>query len=71
MESSQIRKEIVKVSFSFGVGEIVYLITRWLTLYYFLEMGIDAYMESLISSGLAAAVNMITISVFLKKTKTF
>ncbi len=71
MESSLIRKEIVKIISSFGVGEIIYLMVRWFTLYYFLEINIEAYLASLISSAIAAVVNMITISVFLKKTKTF
>ena len=71
MESSLIRKEIIKMTFSFGVGELVYLVVRWVTLYYFLEINIEAYLASLISSVIAAAVNMIVISVFLKKTKTF
>ena len=71
MESSQIRKEIIKMTFSFGVGEIVYLVARWVSLYYFLEINVEAYLASLMSSAIAAAVNMIVISVFLKKTKTF
>ncbi len=71
MESSLIRREIIKMTFSFGVGEIVYLVVRWVTLYYFLEVDVEAYLASLISSVTAAAVNMIVISVFLKKTKTF
>ena len=71
MDSSLIRKEIIKITFSFGIGEIVYLVVRWITLYYFLEISIEAYLASLISSVIAAAVNMIVISVFLKKTKTF
>jgi glucose-6-phosphate-specific signal transduction histidine kinase len=71
MESSLIRKEIIKMTFSFGVGELVYLVVRWVTLYYFLEINIEAYLASLISSVIAAAVNMIVISVFLKKIKTF
>lgn len=71
MESSLVRKEILKITFSFGVGEIVYLVTRWSTLYYFLEINVEAYIASLISSAIAAAVNMIVISIFLKQTKTF
>ena len=71
MESSQIRKEITKITFSLGIGEIVYLVVRWATLYYFLEIGIEAFLASLISSVIAAAVNMIIISIFLKKTNTF
>ena len=71
MESSLVRKELVKIMSSFGVGEIVYLTVRWLSLYYFLEINVEAYLASLISSAIAAAVNMVTISVFLKKTRTF
>ena len=71
MESSQIRRELFRITSSFGIGEIVYLVVRWLTLYYFLETDIEAFVASLISSVIAAAVNMATVSIFLRKTKTF
>lgn len=71
MKSNLIRREILALISSFGVGEIIYLVVRWPTLYYFLETGIEAYLASLISEGIATVMYMSTVTLFLRKTKTF
>jgi len=71
MKSSLIKRELFGLISSFGVGEIIYLGTRWPTLYYFLEIGIEPYLASLISEIISTAFYMITVTVFLRKTKTF
>ena len=71
MKSSLIKKELIALVSSFGVGEIIYLGVRWPTLYYFLEIGIEPFMASLISEIISTACYMITVTVFLRKTKTF
>jgi len=71
MKSSLIKKELLTLISSFGVGEIIYLATRWPTLYYFLEIGIEPFLASLISEIISTACYMITVTVFLRKTKTF
>ncbi len=71
MKSSLIKKELLALISSFGVGEIIYLLVRWPTLYYFLEIGIEPFAASLISEIISTACYMITVTVFLRKTKTF
>ena len=71
MKSSLIKKELLTLISSFGVGEIIYLGVRWPTLYYFLEIGIEPFVASLISEIISTACYMITVTVFLRKTKTF
>ena len=71
MKSSLIKKELISLISSFGIGEVVYLGIRWPTLYYFLEIGIEPYLASLISEIVATALYMISVTVFLRKTKTF
>ena len=71
MKSSLIKRELLALVSSFGVGEIIYLGVRWPTLYYFLEIGIEPYLASLISEVIATACYMTTVTVFLRKTKTF
>jgi hypothetical protein len=71
MKSSLIKRELLALISSFGVGEIIYLGIRWPTLYYFLEIGIEPYLASLISEIISTALYMITVTVFLRKTKTF
>ena len=71
MKSSLIKRELFALISSFGVGEIIYLGTRWPTLYYFLEIGIEPFLASLISEIISTALYMVTVTVFLRKTKTF
>ncbi len=71
MKSNLIKKELLTLLSSFGVGEIIYLGIRWPTLYYFLEIGIEPYIASLISEIIATACYMISVTIFLRKTKTF
>lgn len=69
--SKLIKKELISLISSFGVGEVIYLGTRWPTLYYFLEIGIEPFAASLISEIIATALYMISVTIFLRKTKTF
>ena len=71
MKSCLIKRELFALVSSFGVGEIIYLGVRWPTLFYFLEIGIEPFMASLISEIISTACYMITVTVFLRKTKTF
>jgi len=71
MKSSLIRREIFSMISSFGVGEVIYLVIRWPSLYYFLEIGMEHYIASLISEIIATACYMMAVTVFLRKTKTF
>lgn len=71
MKSSLIRKELVSIISSFGVGEVIFLVIRWPSLYYFLEIGIEPYIASLVSEVISTGCYMMTVTVFLRKTKTF
>jgi hypothetical protein len=71
MKSSLIRKELVSMISSFGIGEIIYLVIRWPSLYYFLEIGIEPYIASLVSEVISTACYMMAVTIFLRKTKAF
>jgi len=71
MNSSLIKKEILNMISSFGAGEIIYLAVRWPSLYYFLEISIEPFIASLISEIIATTCYMISVTIFLRKTKTF
>ncbi len=71
MKSKLIKRELIAMISSFGIGEIIYLGIRWPTLYYFLEIGIEPYIASLVSEVIATACYMASVTIFLRKTKTF
>ena len=71
MKVSLIKKELIGLVSSFGIGEIGYLAIRWPSFYYFLEMGIEPYLASLISEIIATLCYMAIVSLFLRGTKIF
>ncbi|KEQ55768.1 hypothetical protein AAA799E16_01629 [Marine Group I thaumarchaeote SCGC AAA799-E16] len=71
MRKELIRRELLALVSSFGVGEIVYLVIRWPTFYYFLEISIEPFLASLISEVIATACYMASVTLFLRKTKTY
>ena len=71
MKRNLIKKELLGLISSFGVGEIVYLGIRWPTLYYFLEIEIEPFLASIISEVISTICYMIAVTIFLRKTKTF
>jgi len=71
MNANLIKKELISLISSFGIGEIVYLGVRWPSLYYFLEIGIEPYLASLISEIIATGCYMAIVSFFLRGTKAF
>ena len=71
MDRGRIKKEIISMVSSFGIGEIIYLGIRWPSLYYFLEMDIQPFLASIISEVIATGCYMATVTIFLRKTKTF
>lgn len=71
MKGSLIKKELMGMISSFGLGEIVYLCIRWPSFYHFLEIGIEPFLASLISEIISTVCYMVAVSIFLRGTKTF
>ncbi len=71
MKANLIKKELIKLVSSFGIGEVGYLVVRWPLFYYFLEIGTEPYLASLVSEIIATACYMAIVSIFLRGTKTF
>ena len=71
MNTNLIKKELLILASSFGIGEVGYLGVRWPTFYYFLEVGIEPYLASLVSEIISMACYMAIVSLFLRGTKTF
>jgi len=71
MKSKMMRNELISLISSFGVGEIIYLGIRWPSLYYFLEIGIEPFLASLISEIISTGCYMASVTIFLRKTKTY
>jgi len=71
MESASIKKELVKLVSSLGLGEIIYLTVRWPLQFYFLEIQFEPFIASFSAEIIATTIYMCFVSIFLKATKTY
>ena len=61
-----LRRDLVKVISSLGIGEVVYTICRWTLQYYLLTNSYQAYAASLISQSASTVIYMVTVNLSVK-----
>jgi hypothetical protein len=66
-----LRKDLIKVIFSLGIGEIVYTVCRWTLQYYLLTNSYQAYIASLASQSISTVIYMITVNLSVKYTRLY
>ena len=71
MRPKLIKKELIKLASSFGIGEIVYIGIRWSLMFYFLEIELEPFAASLVSEAIATLFYLIVVSSVLKATKVY
>ncbi|MFY9300296.1 MAG: hypothetical protein WAO91_03815 [Candidatus Nitrosotenuis sp.] len=62
-DAEQLKRDLLKIISSLGVGEIVYLTTRWSLQYYFLTINYDAYVASIIAHITSTVIYMVVVNV--------
>ena len=71
MRPKLIKKELLKLVSSFGIGEIVYIGIRWSLMFYFLEIELEPFAASLVSEAIATLFYLTVVSAVLKATKVY
>ena len=71
MRPKLIKKELLKLVSSFGIGEIVYIGIRWSLMFYFLEIELEPFAASLISEAIATLFYLSVVSAGLNATKVY
>ena len=71
MRPKLIKKELIKLISSFGIGEIVYIGIRWSLMFYFLEVELEPFAASLVSEAIATLFYLTVVSAVLKATKVY
>ena len=71
MRPKLIKKELIKLASSFGIGEIVYIGIRWTLMFYFLEIELEPCAASLISEAIATLFYIAVVSIVIKVTKAY
>ena len=63
-----LRKDLIKIISSLGVGEVVYTAIRWLLQYYLLTETYQPYLASLVSQSLSTIVYLAVVNLSVKVT---
>ena len=71
MRPKLIKKELIKLASSFGIGEIVYIGIRWALMVYFLEIALEPFAASLVSEAIATLFYIAVVSAVIKATKVY
>lgn len=71
IDKSALKKDLIKIISSLGIGEIVYTIIRWTLQYYFLTIGYDAYIASLASQSTSTTIYMVVVNLSVKLMRLY
>ena len=71
MERSSVKKKLIKLTSILGIGVILLILAKWISMYYFLTINWEPFGASLMSSVIAIPVYMAVVTITLQKTKTF
>ena len=66
VDNASLRRDLVKIISSLGIGEIVYTICRWSLQYYLLTNSYQAYIASLVSQSISTIIYLITVNLSVK-----
>jgi len=66
VDKAGLRRDLIKVISSLGIGEVVYTMCRWSLQYYLLTNSYQAYAASLISQSVSTVIYMITVNLSVK-----
>jgi hypothetical protein len=71
LDTPRLKKDLIKIITSMGVGELVYVAARWFLQYYFLEMGYEAYLASLGAHIISFVLYVIVVNVGVKLMRLY
>lgn len=60
--NKSLKTELKRLIISLGIGEIFYLTIRWFTLFYFLNIGLEPFLASLVSEVISLTSYMISVT---------
>ncbi|KAG2477826.1 MAG: conserved membrane protein of unknown function [Nitrosopumilales archaeon] len=58
-----LKKELIQLITSLGIGEIVYLAVRWTAQYYFLNLNFEPYLASLSAEAISIVCYLFVVSI--------
>jgi hypothetical protein len=71
LDTKKFGKGILKIVFSVGISEVVYVVTRWSIHFYLLTIGYEPYLTSIIAHVSSAIMFATMVNIGAKTTKLF
>lgn len=71
VDRASLKRDLIKIISSLGIGEVVYTICRWSLQYYFLTDSYEAYIASLISQSISTCIYLVTINLSVKLMRLY
>jgi hypothetical protein len=66
VDKAGLRRDLIKIISSLGIGEVIYTACRWSLQYYLLSNSYQAYIASLISQSISTVIYMIAVNLSVK-----
>jgi hypothetical protein len=71
IDSPRLKKDLLKIISSVGVGEIAYIAIRWYLQYYLLTIHYEPYMASIITQLISAIIYLSIVNLGVNLTKLY
>lgn len=66
-----LRRDLIKMISSLGIGEVVYTVCRWSLQYYLLTNSYQAYAASLVSQSVSTVIYLATVNLSVKMMRLY
>ncbi|MDE1863517.1 MAG: hypothetical protein KGI33_11485 [Thaumarchaeota archaeon] len=71
LDRSSLKRDLLKVISSLGIGEVVYTISRWSFQYYLLSNSYPAYLSSILAQSASTCIYMATVNLSVKVMRLY
>ncbi len=66
VDKTSLKKDLIKIISSLGIGEVIYTACRWTLQYYLLTNTFEAYVASLTAQSISTVIYMLTVNLSVK-----
>ena len=71
LDKTRLKRDLIKIISSLGIGEIVYTVCRWSLQYYLLTNSYEAYLASLTAQSISTGIYMVTVNLSVKLMRLY
>lgn len=66
LDKTRLKRDLIKIISSLGIGEVIYIISRWTLQYYFLSINYDPYLASITAHIISVLLYLIVVNLSAK-----